>query len=170
MIKELPFQIKQATDGLNDIVKIAYSIADLNTMNVEGRRTPDHTRIAALNTIATCIEKKLEILTSQSAVEAAMRFVDSTKKSQMVQDYKSEVDRIAEQDKHESFPIMDAVMNENVNIVTINDSSIDYNNNSSNNITLSDSDSLEEQEAEDQQEEQDKDTNNSDSSDDNNSV
>ena len=148
LVKNLPFEIEKATNGLNDVIKILYSIQDLPTMRAENRRTPDHTRVLALNSIATCIEKKLEILTSQGAIESAMRFVDSTKKSQMVQDYKSEVDRIAQQDKHESFPILDAVTNENFNVVTINNDSLDYNSN--NTVSIVDSSSELEEEAEDQ--------------------
>ena len=78
LVKNLPFEIQKAIDGLNDVVKILYEIQDLNTMRAENRRTPDHTRVLALNSIAACIEKKLDILTSQGAIESAMKFVDST--------------------------------------------------------------------------------------------
>jgi hypothetical protein len=171
LVKNLPFEIQKAVDGLNDVVKILYGIQDLNTMHAENRRTADHTRVLALNSIAACIEKKLEILTSQGAIEAAMRFVDSTQKSQMVRDYKSEVDRIAAQDKQESFAIMDAVTNEEVNAVTINNSSVDYNNSNNTVATVDSSSELEEEAGEGAgAEEQDQDSDSDSSSDGNSNV
>jgi hypothetical protein len=70
----------------------------------------------------------------------------------MVQDYKTEVDRIATQDKKESFAIMDAVTNEDVNTITLNNTCIDYINSNTNTNTVSNSDSsLEYQEPEKEQ-------------------
>ena len=57
-IADLPFNIKQATDGLNKLVSMLYDIQDLDVIKAQGRKTSDHVRIMAIGLIKDCIKKK----------------------------------------------------------------------------------------------------------------
>lgn len=111
---ELPWHIKQACDGLNQVIKILYEIQDLD--NAITRRTSDNVRVLALSQIREAIKLKLEVLTSQGAVEDALQFIESTKQLRIVKDkFNQDMKEVREQDQNESLPIMDALTNENVN-------------------------------------------------------
>lgn len=113
-VADLPIQIKLACASLNQVIKILYEIQDLD--NAIQRRTSDNVRVLALSQIREAIKLKLEILTSQSAVEDALKFVESTKQLKIVKDkFAADMQQVREQDQQESLPMMDALTNEKVN-------------------------------------------------------
>lgn len=115
-IPDLPIQIKLACDSLNQVIKILYEIQDLELMGLQNRHPSDNVRVLALSQIREAIKLKLEILTSQSAVEDALKFVESTKQLKIVKDkFSQDMKEIRELDKEESLPIMDALTNKDVN-------------------------------------------------------
>lgn len=137
-VTELPWHIKQACDGLNQVIKILYQIQDLD--NAIQRRTSDNVRVLALSQIREAIKLKLEVLTSQGAVEDALQFIESTKQLKIVKDqYNHDMQQVREQDKEESLPIIDALTNQNVN---------------GNNITITEDNESDDDESELEQQEQ----------------
>lgn len=50
-ITDLPFNIKQATDGLNKLISSPYDIQDLEIIKNQGRKTSDHVRVMAIGPI-----------------------------------------------------------------------------------------------------------------------
>jgi hypothetical protein len=109
-ISDLPFNIKQATDGLNKLISMLYDIQDLEVMKAQGRTTTDHVRVMAIGLIKDCIKEKIEILTSQAAVTHALDFVEKTKQ-QVKEQFDQDMQQVIEQDKVESAAINDAVDN-----------------------------------------------------------
>jgi hypothetical protein len=100
-IADLPFNIKQATDGLNKLVSILYDIQDLDVIKAQGRQTSDHVRVAGLGLIKDCIKEKIEILTSQSAIYHALDFIDKTN-IQIKEEFNEDMQQVIKQDKVES--------------------------------------------------------------------
>jgi hypothetical protein len=105
---DLPFNIKQATDGLNKLVSMLYDIQDLDVIKAQGRKTSDHVRIMAIGLIKDCMKEKIEILTSQGAINHALDFVDKTNK-QIKEDFNKDLEQVLEQDIVESGVINDAI-------------------------------------------------------------
>jgi hypothetical protein len=109
-IADLPFNIKQATDGLNKLVSMLYDIQDLEVMKAQGRKTSDHVRVIAIGLIKDCMKEKIEILTSQAAVNHALDFVEKAK-HQIKEEFNEDIGQVIEQDKVESAAINDVVEN-----------------------------------------------------------
>jgi hypothetical protein len=109
-IADLPFNIKQATDGLNKLISMLYDIQDLDIMKAQGRSTTDHVRVLAIGLIKDCIKEKIEILTSQGAVNHALDFVEKTKR-QINEQFNEDMKQVIEQEKVQSAAINDAVKN-----------------------------------------------------------
>jgi hypothetical protein len=109
-IADLPFNIKQATDGLNKLVSILYDIQDLDIIKAQGRKTSDHIRVMAIGLIKDCIKEKIDILTSQGAINHALDFVENTKQ-QIKAKFDEDMQQIIEQDNVESAAINDAIQN-----------------------------------------------------------
>jgi hypothetical protein len=107
-ISDLPFNIKQATDGLNKLVSILYDIQDLEVIKAQGRKTSDHVRIMAIGLIKDCIKEKMDILTSQGAINHALDFIEKTN-TQIKEEFNEEMQQVIEQDKVESAAISDAI-------------------------------------------------------------
>lgn len=107
-IADLPFNIKQATDGLNKLVSMLYDIQDLEAIKAQGRKTSDHVRIMAIGLIKDCIKEKIEILTSQGAINHALDFIEKTK-NQIKEDFNKVLEQVIEQDNVESGAIDDAI-------------------------------------------------------------
>ena len=76
-ITDLPFNIKQATDGFNKSISTLYDIQDLEIIKDQGRKTSDHVRVMAIGLIKDCYKEKMEILTSQAAVNHALDFKEN---------------------------------------------------------------------------------------------
>jgi hypothetical protein len=109
-IADLPFNIKQATDGLNKLISMLYDIQDLDIMKEQGRQASDHVRVMAIGLIKDCIKEKIEILTSQGAVNHALDFVEKTKQ-QIKEQFNEDIQQVIEQEKVQSAAINDAVKN-----------------------------------------------------------
>jgi hypothetical protein len=109
-IADLPFNIKQATDGLNKLISMLYDIQDLDVMKAQGRKASDHVRVLAIGLIKDCIKEKIEILTSQGAVNHALDFVEKTKR-QIKEQFNEDMQQVIERDKIQSVAISDAVKN-----------------------------------------------------------
>jgi hypothetical protein len=107
-IADLPFNIKQANDGLNKLVSMLYDIQDLEVIKAQGRKTSDHVRVMAIGLIKDCMKEKIEILTSQAAVNHALDFIDKTKQ-QVKQEFAEDMQQVISQDKIESAAINDAI-------------------------------------------------------------
>ena len=107
-ISDLPFNIKQATDGLNKLISTLYDIQDLEIIKNQGRKTSDHVRVMAIGLIKDCYKEKIEILTSQSAINHALDFIDKTN-NQIKQDFNQDMQQVIEQDRAESSAIKDAI-------------------------------------------------------------
>jgi hypothetical protein len=107
-ISDLPFAIKQATDGLNKLVSILYDIQDLDVIKAQGRKTSDHVRVMAIGLIKECIKEKMEILTSQGAINHALDFIENTKQ-QIKEEFNQDMQKVIEQDNVESAAINDAI-------------------------------------------------------------
>ena len=107
-ISNLPFNIRQATDGLNKLVSMLYDIQDLDMMKARGRKTSDHVRVMAISLIKDCMKEKIEILTSQAAVNHALDFIEKTKQ-QVKQEFAEDMQQVISQDKIESAAINDAI-------------------------------------------------------------
>jgi hypothetical protein len=109
-IADLPFNIKQATDGLDKLISMLYDIQDLDVMKSQGRETSDHVRVLAIGLIKDCIKEKIEILTSQGAVNHALDFVEKTKQ-QIKEQFNEDIQQVIEQEKVQSAAISDVVKN-----------------------------------------------------------
>jgi hypothetical protein len=109
-IADLPFNIKQATEGLNKLISMLYDIQDLDVMKAQGRKASDHVRVLAIGLIKDCIKEKIEILTSQGAVNHALDFVEKTKQ-QIKEEFNEDMHQVIGQDKLQSSAINDAVKN-----------------------------------------------------------
>jgi hypothetical protein len=109
-ITDLPFNIKQATDGLNKLISSLYDIQDLETIKNQCRNTSDHVRVMAIGLIKDCYKEKMEILTSQAAVNHALDFIDKTS-NQIKQEFNQDMQHVIEQDNAESAAIKDAIEN-----------------------------------------------------------
>jgi hypothetical protein len=109
-ITELPFNIKQATDGLNKLISTLYDIQDLEIIRNQGRKTSDHVRVMAIGLIKDCYKEKMEILTSQAAVNHALDFIDKTN-NRIKQEFNQDMQQVIEQDRAESAAIKDTVEN-----------------------------------------------------------
>lgn len=107
-IADLPFNVKQATDGLNKLVSILYDIQDLDVIKAQGRKTSDHVRIMAIGLIKDCIKEKIEILTSQGTINHALDFIGKTN-NQIKEEFNEDMQQVIEQDKVESGAINDAI-------------------------------------------------------------
>ena len=107
-IADLPFNIKQATDGLNKLISMLYDIQDLDVMKAQDRKTSDHVRVLAIGLIKDCIKEKIEILTSQGAVNHALDFVEKTKQ-QIKEQFNEDMQQVVEQEKVQSAAISDTV-------------------------------------------------------------
>jgi hypothetical protein len=107
-IADLPFNIKQATDGLNKLVSMLYDIQDLDVIKAQGRKTSDHVRIMAIGLIKDCIKEKIEILTSQGTINHALDFIEKTN-NQIKEEFNEDMQQVIEQDKVESGAINDAI-------------------------------------------------------------
>jgi hypothetical protein len=109
-ITDLPFNIKQATDGLNRLISMLYDIQDLDVIRAQGRdrKTTDHVRVMAIGLIKDCIKEKIEILTSQAAVNHALDFIEKTKQ-QVKQEFAEDMQQVISQDKIESTSINDVI-------------------------------------------------------------
>jgi hypothetical protein len=72
----LPFNIKQATDGLNKLISMLYDVAapssSMSSDIGNSKKTSDHVRVMAMGLIKGCMKEKIEILTSQAAVTHAL--------------------------------------------------------------------------------------------------
>jgi hypothetical protein len=99
-IADLPLNIKQATDGLNKLISILYDIQDLDVMKAQGRdrKTTDHVRVMAIGLIKDCIKEKIEILTSQGAINHALDFIEKAK-HQIKEEFNEGMQQAMEQDK-----------------------------------------------------------------------
>jgi hypothetical protein len=113
-ITDLPFNIKQATDGLNKLISTLYDIQDLEIIKNQGRNTSDHVRVMAIGLIKDCYKEKMEILTSQAAVNHALDFVEKTKQ-QVKEQFNQNMQQVIEQDKIES-PAVDEALGNSVEI------------------------------------------------------
>ena len=109
-ISDLPFNIKQATDGLNKLISTLYDIQDLEIIKNQGRKTSDHVRVMAIGLIKDCYKEKMEILTSQAAVNHALDFLDKTS-NQIKQEFNEDMQQVIEQATTESAAIKDAIEN-----------------------------------------------------------
>jgi hypothetical protein len=111
-IADLPFNIKQATDGLNKLISMLYDIQDLELMKAQGRdrKTSDHVRIMAIGLIKDCIKEKIEILTSQGAINHALDFIENAK-HQLKEEFNEDMKQVMEQDRADSAAINDAIGN-----------------------------------------------------------
>jgi hypothetical protein len=111
-IADLPFNIKQATDGLNKLISMLYDIQDLEVMKAQGRdrKTSDHVRVMAIGLIKDCIKEKIEILTSQGAINHALDFIEKAK-HQIKEEFNEGMQQAMEQDKVESAAINDGLEN-----------------------------------------------------------
>jgi orotate phosphoribosyltransferase-like protein len=109
-IADLPFNIKQATNGLNKLISMLYDIQDLDIMKAQGRQASDHVRVMAIGLIKDCIKEKIEILTSQGAVNHALDFVEKTNQ-QIKEQFNEDMQQVIEQEKVQSAAISDAVKN-----------------------------------------------------------
>jgi hypothetical protein len=111
-IADLPFNIKQATDGLNKLISMLYDIQDLDVMKAQGRdrKTTDHVRVMAIGLIKDCIKEKIEILTSQGAINHALDFIEKAK-HQIKEEFNEDMQQVMEQDRDDSAAINDAVEN-----------------------------------------------------------
>jgi hypothetical protein len=139
-IADLPFNIKQATDGLNKLISMLYDIQDLDVINAQGRKGSDHVRVMAIGLIKDCIKEKIEILTSQGAINHALDFIDKTK--QLIKDdFNEDMQQVIEQDKVESLAINDAI-EKNPEIRSFNDD--DANNESQSTTVVADPEKSEE--------------------------
>jgi hypothetical protein len=107
-ISDLPFNIKQATDGLNKLVSILYDMQDPDIIKAQGRKTSDHVRVMAIGLIKDCIKEKIEILTSQSAINHALDFIEKTN-TQIKNEFNEDMQQVIEQDNVESTAISDAI-------------------------------------------------------------
>jgi len=111
-IADLPFNIKQATDGLNRLISMLYDIQDLDVMKAQGRdgKTTDHVRVMAIGLIKDCIKEKIDILTSQGAINHALDFIEKAK-HQIKEEFNENIQHVIEQDNAESDAINDAIEN-----------------------------------------------------------
>jgi len=119
-IADLPFSIKQATDGLNRLISMLYDIAAPSSSSSSSissdiardlKKNSDHVRVMAMSLIKDCVKEKIEILTSQAAVTHALDFIEKTN-LQIKQDFNHEMQQVIEQDKVESErAITDAIEN-----------------------------------------------------------
>jgi hypothetical protein len=109
-IADLPFNIKQATDGLNKLISTLYDIQDLEIIKNQGRKTSDHVRVMAIGLIKDCYKEKMEILTSQAAVNHALDFIEKTNQ-QIKNNFTHDMERVIEEDKVESADINDTIIN-----------------------------------------------------------
>ena len=109
-ISDLPFNIKQATDGLNKLISTLYDIQDLEIIKNQGRNTSDHVRVMAIGLIKDCYKEKIEILTSQAAVNHALDFIDKTT-NQIKQEFNQNIQHVREQDRAESAAINEVIQN-----------------------------------------------------------
>jgi hypothetical protein len=109
-IADLPFNIKQATDGLNKLISMLYNIQDLDIMKEQGRQASDHVRVMAIGLIKDCIKEKIDILTSQGAVNHALDFVEKTHQ-QIKEKFNEDMQQGIEQEKVQSAAMSDAVKN-----------------------------------------------------------
>jgi hypothetical protein len=98
-IADLPFNIKQATDGLNRLISMLYDIQDLEVMKAHGRdrKTTDHVRVMAIGLIKDCIKEKIGILTSQGAINHALDFVEMAKQ-QVKEEFNEDMQHLVEYD------------------------------------------------------------------------
>jgi hypothetical protein len=109
-ITDLPFNIKQATDGLNKLVSILYDIQDLDVIKAQGRKTSDHVRVMAIGLIKKCIKEKINIVTGEGAINHALDFIEKTN-TQINNEFDERMQQVIEQDKIESAAINDAIQN-----------------------------------------------------------
>ena len=115
-ITDLPFQIRQATEGLNKLTSMLYDIQDLDVMKSQNRTTSDHVRVLAIGLIKDCIKEKIEILTSQGAITHALDFIDKTKQ-QVKEKFNDDMENIKQQDQVESEVLNDAIERNNVEVI-----------------------------------------------------
>jgi hypothetical protein len=108
-ITDLPFNIKQATDGLNKLISTLYDIQDLEIIKNQGRKTSDHVRVMAIGLIKDCYKEKMEILTSQAAVNHALDFIEKTNQ-QIKNNFNQDMECLVEQDEVESAAINDTII------------------------------------------------------------
>ena len=119
-ISDLPFNIKQATNGLNKLISMLYDIAaapPLSPMSSDIgniKKTSDHVRVMAMSLIKDCMKEKIEILTSQAAVMHALDFVEKTKQ-QVKEQFNKDMQQVIEQDRIEN-PAVDEALENNVEI------------------------------------------------------
>jgi aromatic ring-opening dioxygenase catalytic subunit (LigB family) len=111
-IADLPFNIKQATYGLNRLISMLYDIQDLDVIKAQGRdrKTSDHVRVIAIGLIKDCIKEKIDILTSQGAISHALDFIENAKR-QIKEEFNEDMQQVIEQDMDDSAAINDVIGN-----------------------------------------------------------
>jgi hypothetical protein len=116
-IADLPFSIKQVTDGLNRLISMLYDIAAPSSSSSVSsdiardlKKNSDHVRVMAIGLIKDCYKEKMEILTSQSAVNHALDFVEKTKQ-QVKEQFNQNMQQVIEQDRIESPAAYEALGN-----------------------------------------------------------
>jgi hypothetical protein len=114
-IADLPLNIKQATDGLNKLISMLYDIAAPSSsissdIARDLKKNSDHVRVMAMSLIKDCMKEKIEILTSQAAVNHALDFVEKTRQ-QVKEQFDQDMQQVVERDRIESAAINDAVDN-----------------------------------------------------------
>jgi hypothetical protein len=88
-----------------------YHIADGTPQpDRNGRISSDHVRVMAIGLIKDCYKEKMEILTSQAAVNHALDFIEKTNQ-QIRNKFTQDMERVVEEDQVESAAINDAIQN-----------------------------------------------------------
>lgn len=111
-IGHLPFEVRVAVSSLNKILYNLYNIQSLEAAKIEGRHVTDTNRIQALSVMKDVVKMKIDILTNTATLKEALSFIED--KRAEIQKYRSEIDRIAIEDKQAELQVV-----ENINDVII---------------------------------------------------
>jgi len=111
---------------LASVVSMLYDIQDLDVIKAQGRKTSDHVRVMTIGLIKDCIKEKIEILTSQGAINHALDFIDKTH-NQIKEEFNEDMEQVIGQDKVQSDAINDAIEgNQEIQSDTSVDADVDY--------------------------------------------
>jgi ribosomal protein L31E len=112
-IGHLPFEVRVAVSSLNKILYNLYNIQSLEAAKIEGRHVSDTNRIQALSVMKDVVKMKIDVLTNTATLKEALSFVED--KRAEIQKYRSEIDRIAIEDKQQVTVDVDVDVDNNIN-------------------------------------------------------
>jgi hypothetical protein len=111
--QHLPFEVRVAVSSLNKILYNLYNIQSLEAAKIEGRHVSDTNRIQALSVMKDVVKMKIDVLTNTATLKEALSFVED--KRAEIQKYRSEIDRIAIEDKQQVTVNVDVDVDNNIN-------------------------------------------------------